>query len=284
LVNEAGDAGAAWIVLPEFFPSGMGFSAKLRDAALPFDGQATELLLSAARRYRAHVGGSFLCRDPDGHVRNAFVLANADGIVGRHDKDTPTLWENCWYIGGSDTGLLELPGLKLGIALCAELGRTATAKRLRSADLVIGGSFTWHAPDYLPRWLGQEGIDRRLFSEISSWASPFARLVGAPVVEATHCGTLACRDQLLPLEYRCRIGDGTKICRADGEPLASRAPEAGPGVILADVTVGAVTPLDPLPERTWIRPLGPLGNAFWYMQRRHGEAWYRKQHAARGNS
>ena len=41
LVNDAGEAGAEWIVLPEFFTSGMGFSPKLRDAALPLDGPAS---------------------------------------------------------------------------------------------------------------------------------------------------------------------------------------------------------------------------------------------------
>lgn len=279
LVNEAGDAGAEWIVLPEFFTSGIGFTPELRDAALPLDGRASELLISAARRYRAYVGGSFLCRDADGHVRNAFVLANADGLVGRHNKDAPTLWENCWYLGGEDAGLLELPAFKVGMALCAELGRTATARRLRGVDLVIGGSFTWHAPDYLPRWLGRDRVDRKLFSGVSAWASPFARLVGAPVVEATHCGVLACRDQLLPIPYRCRIGDGARICAADGEVLAFRAPEAGPGVVLADVSIGAATPLDAIPQRVWIRPLGILGNLFWHIQRRHGQAYYRKQHA-----
>ena len=278
LVNEAGEAGAEWIMLPEFFTSGMGFSPKLRDAALPLDGPASELLISAARRYRAYVGGSFLCRDADGHVRDAFVLANADGFVGRHDKDAPTLWENCWYLGGKDAGVLELPGLKVGMALCAELGRTATARRLRGVDLVIGGSCTWHAPDYLPLWLGRERVDRRLFSEISAWASPFARLVGAPVVEAAHCGVLACRDQLLPIPYHCRLGVGTKVCAADGEVLAFRAPEAGPGVVLADVPIGAVAPLDAIPQRTWIRPLGLLGNVFWHVQRWHGQAYYRRQH------
>jgi predicted amidohydrolase len=276
LISEAGRAKAELIVLPEFFNSGMAFSEKLRDAALPPEGPALALLLSAAKRFRAYVGGSFLCRDVDGHVRNAFFLVNEDGVVGRHDKDLPTLWENCWYVGGTDSGLLEVPGGKVGVAICAELGRTATVERLRGSDLIVGGSFTWHAPEYWPHWLGRAYLERRFFSGVSNWAAPFARLVGAPVVEATHCGSLECRDQLLPLNYRCRVGDGAKICSSDGVALASRAPEEGPGVVLAALEIGSTAPIDPLPDRKWIRSLGPLGSLMFAIQRWHGRAYYKK--------
>src|SRR4051794_24713804 len=94
LLNQAGEAGAQWIILPEFFTSGMGFTPELKGAALPLDGPATQLLQSTAKRFGAQVGGSFLCRDSDGHVRNTFILVDASGILGRHDKDEPTLWEN----------------------------------------------------------------------------------------------------------------------------------------------------------------------------------------------
>ena len=90
-------------------------------------------------------------------------------------------------------------------------------------------------------------MDAKFFRGISDWAQPFARLVGAPVVEAAHCGTLTCRDQLLPLEYTCPIGDGAKICSADGALLALRKPEEGPGVIVADVDVGETEQLEPMP-------------------------------------
>lgn len=82
LVDDAAGSGAEWITLPEFFTSGMGFDPSLADAALPPDGAATELLLRLAKRHHAKVGGSFLCRDHDGHVRNAYFLATPEGIAG----------------------------------------------------------------------------------------------------------------------------------------------------------------------------------------------------------
>lgn len=104
LVDEAAAAGATIVALPEFFTTGIGFLPELADAALPPEGKATELLLSLAQRHGALIGGSLLARDADGHVRNAYLVVTADGVVGRHDKDLPTMWENAFYIGGHDDG------------------------------------------------------------------------------------------------------------------------------------------------------------------------------------
>src|SRR5215210_6354768 len=63
LASMAASEGAEWIILPEFFTTGVGFLPELAERSLPPDGVATELLLSLARRHGASVGGSFLCRD-----------------------------------------------------------------------------------------------------------------------------------------------------------------------------------------------------------------------------
>src|SRR5918997_4579863 len=86
LADAAALEGAEWIILPEFFTTGMGFLPELAPHSLPPDGPATALLSALARRHGAVVGGSFLCQDVDGHVRNAFFLASPQGLPGRHDK------------------------------------------------------------------------------------------------------------------------------------------------------------------------------------------------------
>ncbi|SLB92968.1 amidohydrolase [Mycobacteroides abscessus subsp. abscessus] len=121
LAAEAGRAGAKIIALPEFFTTGIAFDPALRDAALPPEGAATELLRTLAHHYDALVGGSFLCRDKDGHVRNAYFAADATGMIGRHDKDLPTMWENAFYIGGQDDGVFRAGTLNVGAAVCWEL-------------------------------------------------------------------------------------------------------------------------------------------------------------------
>jgi predicted amidohydrolase len=276
LANQAGERGAEWILLPEFFTTGMGWGSQLEDTALPPDGPATEMLLRVASRHGAKVGGSFLCRDDDGHVRNAFFLATPDGIAGRHDKDVPTQWENFWYVGGSDDGVMEVDGLKVGAALCLELGRTQTVRRLRGVDLVVGGSFTWHYPSYWPRALGRARLEQKYGERYPQWAAPFARLVGAPVVEATHCGELDTVDPLLRIPYRSRIGSGAKICAADGTVIAERSHLDGPGVVVAEVEVGSVPPLDEPPDRTYLVPRGLIWTTVWALQRAQGRRAYRR--------
>lgn len=273
LADAAAREGAEWIVLPEFFTTGMGFLPELAQQSLPPDGPATALLLALAKRHGAVVGGSFLCRDRDGHVRNAFFLATPEGVAGRHDKDIPTAWENCFYVGGADDGLVEVGALVAGVAMCQEFNRTRTVERLRGkADIVVGGSFTWGAPRGLPfsRYL-QTSIER-----YTGWASPFARLVGCPVVEAAHCGRLRCRTPLLPTPYATALGGGANVCDARGRVLARRAASDGPGVVVADVEVGRVADPERPPAGYWVQELDPVSKLGWRVQSWHGRRWYRR--------
>lgn len=278
LADRAAAEGAAWIILPEFFTTGVGFFPELAHRSLPPDGAATKLLLSLARRHGANVGGSFLCRDADGHVRNAFFLATPEGIAGRHDKDIPTMWENCFYVGGADDGLIEACGLTAGVALCLEFNRTRTVERLRGkADIVVGGSFKWGAPAWMPfRGQLQDSIER-----YTDWAPTFARLVGCPVVEATHCGRIRCKTPMLPLAYETSLGGGAIVCDALGNVLARRDASEGAGVVVADVEAVRVETDGPNSSAFWIQELDPLSKAGWHVQRWHGRRWYGRHVAPR---
>ena len=256
----------------------MGFLRELAQHSLPPDGIATALLLSLAKRHKAVVGGSFLCRDDDGHVRNAFFLATPEGIAGRHNKNIPTMWENCFYIGGTDHGLIEVGNLTAGVALCIEFNRWQTVGRLRGkADIVVGGSFTWGAPEGIPlhHYL-QTSIER-----YTAWASPFAKLIGCPVVEATHCGRLRCKTPLLPMPYVASLGGGAVICDAAGHILARRDGSEGAGIVIADIEVGRIKTSEPEPSGFWVQKLDPLSKVSWHLQGWHGRRWYRRRVAVR---
>lgn len=139
LADAAAAQGADWIVLPQFFSTGIAFREELAGAALAPDGAATELLRDLAMRHGATVGGSFLCRDPDRRVRNASLLFGPDGRrLGRHDKDLPPMWENAFYVEG---GIIETEELTAGAAMCWEFMCSQTARWLRGkVDVVLGGS------------------------------------------------------------------------------------------------------------------------------------------------
>lgn len=282
LADRAAAAGAEWIVLPEFFTTGIAFREELAGAALAPGGAATGLLSDLAARHGAFVGGSFLCRDSDGEVRNAFLLAGPDGrILGRHDKDLPTMWENAFYVGGRDDGVIDAGGLTVGVAVCWELMRARTAERLRGrVDLVVGGSGWWSVPPWPPR-----AVTRRLEASNARTAAVvaqrFAPLVGAPVIHAVHAGPVSCPLPWTPLTYRGSFEGGAVICDARGRVLARRDRRDGPGVALADLTPGGVTPSRPIPRRYWLHRRGPLAAMFWHVQRAHGRRWYARHTSGR---
>jgi predicted amidohydrolase len=277
LVDQAACEGAEWILLPEFFTTGMGFIPKLAECVLSPDGPATALLLDLAKRHGANVGGSFLCRDDDGHVRNAFFLATPQGIAGRHNKDLPTMWENCFYVGGNDDGLIRVGDLNVGAALCLEFNRTQTVRRLRGkVDLVVGGSCKWGAPNGWP----MHGYLRRHTERFTHWAPPFARMMRCPVVDANHVGHFRCPTPVAMVPYISQYQGGAIVCDANGEVLAYRSREQGAGVVVADIQPGSVRTTEPLPDRFWILELDPISEYLgWRLQNWHGKRWY-KRHGA----
>lgn len=276
LAAEAGRAGAKIIALPEFFTTGIAFDPALRDAALPPEGAAAELLRTLAHHYDALVGGSFLCRDNDGHVRNAYFAADATGMIGRHDKDLPTMWENAFYIGGQDDGVFRAGTLNVGAAVCWELMRTRTARRMRAhVDLVMTGSGWWSIPPWRPR-ATFAAMERRNRQTARSAAATFAKYVGAPVVHAAHAGAFRCAMPWIPLEYRGHFEGSTLITDSTGSVVAERRPEEGPGIVLGDIHLGRRPPVTEIPDRFWLHSRGALPTAAWHYQRWHGRRWYRR--------
>jgi predicted amidohydrolase len=275
LADAAAADGAEWILLPEFFTTGAGFVPELADAALAPEGAASALLRDLARRHGATVGGSFLCRDPDGHVRNAFLLAMPDGeIAGRHDKDLPTMWENALYVGGADDGVIEAGDLTVGAAVCWEFMRTGTARRLRGrVDLVVGGSCWWSLPAWPPRPV-VERLEAANERQATSVAPAFARYVGAPVVHAAHCGELNCQMPWSPIAYSGYYEGGASVSDARGRVLARRDRREGPGHVVADVEPRRVEPELPVPDRFWLHRRSAVAALTWEVQKAHGRRWY----------
>jgi predicted amidohydrolase len=277
LAREAARAGARAIALPEFFTTGAAFVPELADAALAPDGAASAMLERVAREEGVLIGGSFLCRDADGEVRNAFQLAGPGGLLGRHDKDLPTMWENALYLGGDDDGVIEAEDLTVGAAVCWEFMRSATARRLRGrVDLVLGGSNWWSIPPWPPA-----AYTRRAEAANAATAARaprvFGRYVGAPVVHAATTGPFSCRMPEVPgMAYRGRFQGGAQIAGADGRILARREGSEGSGFVIAEVEARRTAPLDPVPGRFWLHRRGALPAVIWNTERVLGRPWYRR--------
>jgi predicted amidohydrolase len=271
--------GARWIALPEFFNTGVCWNPKLAAAIEPPDGAASSFLRDFSAKHGVVLGGSFLCRLPDGTVRNRY-LCYADGaLVGRHDKDLPTMWENAFYEGGApeDDGVLGTwQNTRIGAAVCWEFMRTRTVRRLRGrVDAVMAGSCWWSIPTNFPAFLQklwEPGNRRNALAAIQE----SARLIGAPVIHAAHCGPLACPMPGLPIAYRGFCEGRAAILDAEGRVLAQRSVEQGQGIVLGQIVPQAQAADAEIPAREWLCARGALATFAWHQQRWLGRRWYRR--------
>jgi predicted amidohydrolase len=252
LVREAAAKQAQLIVLPEMFTSAAAFHEDIIKAIRPLDGKPAQLLKDLARQENTVVGGSFLAED-QGRVFNTFLLVMPDGTTVRHDKDLPTYWETCYYEKGNDDGVLPTPLGPLGTALCWEMIRSGTARRLQgNVQLLLAGSTWWT----LPEEAGPDHPLRAVNLQMLMEAPPrLARVLGVPVVHASHAGPFVGFEspELPDVPYRSVYLGEAMITDASGNVLARRSLEDGAGVVTTDVTVGPnATPSEAIPERFWL--------------------------------
>jgi predicted amidohydrolase len=251
LVREAFRRGAEWVVLPEFFTSACAFTPSMLSAWLPLEGPALELMRKLAREHNGVVGGSFIARSGK-DCFNSFLLVFPNGQYYRHDKDMPTMWENSYYIGGSDDGVLATPAGPVGAALCWELIRSQTARRLvGKVNFVVGGSGWWDMRHPVPPQLADD--QARLRNFLRQAPGDLARRLGVPVVHAAQAGDfegLTPGNETVP--YVSRYLGETQITDGHGDVLAHLAYEDGEGVVIAEIAPGRVAgDLAPIPQGFW---------------------------------
>jgi predicted amidohydrolase len=283
MVEEAFGKGARWVILPEFFTSSVGFHPVMEHAALPLEGPALEMLRRTALRHRGHVGGSFIVtRGADRF--NTFVLVRPDGSYATHDKDIPTLWENCYYRGGFDDGVVDTEIGRVGIAVCWEFIRNRTARRLLDrVEFLVGGT-CWAGGSrnklfrlLFPRW------DEQNAQMIFQAPARMARMLGVPVVHASQAGRLDARVPLLGLRYATRFLGETQIVDASGRVLARMQAADGEGLITADIEPGRVAPSLPIGNDFWTAPLPTGMSTMWHLLNAHGRLHYRRMQKQRAH-
>lgn len=269
--------GACWIALPEFFNTGVSWNPRIAAAIQTTEGAAASFLRDFSARHRVVMGGSFLCRISDGSVRNRYLCYASGTLVGHHDKDLPTMWENYFYQGGNpmDSGVLgTYDNTRIGAAVCWEFMRTMTARRLRNqVDVIMGGSCWWSIPTNFPEFL------QRLWEPANSRSTlaaiqDSARLIGAPVIHAAHCGEIECPMPGLPIRYQGFFEGNAAIMDASGYVLAHRSASQGEGIVCAEISLGAQETTEEIPNRYWLRSRGFLPTFAWHQQRWLGRRWY----------
>lgn len=252
LIREARGKGAQWIALPEMFTSAAAFHPVMLSAIRPVDGEPTRMLQRLAREGGCIIGGSFLARRGD-DVYNSFLLALPDGSLFRHDKDYPSLWENCVCIGGSDDGVLDTAAGTVGVALCWEMIRSQTARRLAGrVSLVIGGSCWWTLPDDAAPDSPLRATNLKMLQEAPA---RLARMLGVPIVHGSHAGPFNgfYSPDLPDVPYDSAYLGEAAVVDAAGNVLARRSAPEGAGVVLAEVGVpGRPAPSQAIPDSFWV--------------------------------
>jgi predicted amidohydrolase len=259
------------------FTSGAAFHPGMLKAIVPVDGEPARLLKRLARQGNAVVGGSFLA-SRQGRVFNSFLLAHPDGTTRRHDKDHPTYWENCYYEGGTDDGVLDTPIGPVGSVLCWEFIRSQTARRLNGrVRLVVGGSTWWSLPDDAPHAMPLRVNNLKM---LQNAPRRMARMLGVPVVHASHAGPFRgfFSPSLSDVPYDSVYLGETTVVDGNGHVLARRTRGQGAGVVVADVELPETAlPLDPIPDRFWIPDEMPEPwMSSWERWQKSGAHYYRE--------
>lgn len=292
MATEAAKHGAEIIALPEFFTSAIAPDDRAYSAVLASGNSAIDMLTRVATKHGVWIGGSMLLEE-NGEVYNRYVFVEPSGAKHAHDKDLPTMWENAFYVGGHDDGCWDTDLGGIGAAVCWELIRSQTVTRLRGrVGLVMTGTHWWTLAENWPALGPRRGLlaglgakNQRLSREAPS---EFAKRIGAPVVQASHCGTFAGRYRVasgsdVGLPYRTHFVGATQIVDAHGTVLASRSATDGPGIVYQKVDVGAITPATELQDdRFWIPELPWLIRRYWDHQNWVNRSVYARRGRALG--
>jgi predicted amidohydrolase len=282
--------GAEVIVVPEAFTSPNVYAKVLRGAARPVDGQPMQMLTRLARELDCVLAGGFLAIRGK-HAYGTFVLAEPDGALHLHDKDIPTAWEQHFYVGGDDAGVVQSAALGCAVGLMSgwEWARFRTAARVRARGvrLVLGGmcwpSMPLNWPGPLRWWTRREhAIWRRQARELPGQV---ARLTGVPVAHASHVGPVRGETPLGPgIPWQTQMLGESQICDRDGKVLARLSLEDGEGHVAAHVDLDAPAPTDAIQDRYWIPEMTATTQVAWHTMNTHGALSYKMRHARKGFS
>lgn len=285
MAQEAFRDGARIVALPEFFTSPIYYDEPFQSFALDVhDNPALVMMRELARDHQGYIGGSMVLRRAEG-IFNTYFFVQPDGRYFTHDKDLPTMWENCFYQPGQDEGNMQTDLGGVGAAVCWELIRSQTVRRLRGhIRLAMTGNHWWTIPY---NWPLLTPLLRRLHEinrDFSEQAPvEFARHLGVPVLHASHCGRFRSRLPLIPglrmsAPYESEFVGATQIVDADGRVIARRSTAEGPGIVSGEIRLRAETPAVELDEsRYWIPQLTLFHRAYWAQQNVYGKWFYRQR-------
>ena len=272
------------IFLPESMTSKNVYDRRMRAVARPLDGSPLIMLQRMAREFDCVMGGGYIAIR-GGDTRGTYAVVEPNGTAQFHDKDQPSFWENNYYSGGDDDGVMESSLGPVGIANGFEWGRTRTARRMLGRVRLLAGGM--HFPSF-PSWRATKpwfwDRDHQALLQYARETPPrMARLLGVPAVHPSHVGAFTMETMMVPgLPWPSICVGETTICDADGVVLGRLSYEDGEGWICAEVdTTPEPRPRDPMPPGFWNSLLPISVHAVWHVGNTHGRVKYEAMKALR---
>ena len=285
LCKRAIKQGASLIALPEFFTTRIVLDDRVFDSVLPIENEAVDLLRHLASKHGCSIGGSMLIADGD-EVYNRYHFVEPDGSIHTHDKDLPTMWENAFYAPGNDDGHFQTSIGKVGAAVCWELIRSQTVRRLaNNVDVMMTGSHWWTLPNNWGGLFNKATASTAQYNRYLCENAPveLSRRLGVPVLHANHCGSFETISSCIPgttwgPKFKTKFVGHTQIVDAQGHVVARRGADEGQGIVIADIDLVRRPPSQTLENRFWI-PALPFTLKFSWV---HDGAWSRSYYHREG--
>lgn len=276
LVEQAAEAGAQLVVLPELFNIGYEYSDSNHTRAEAADGPTLAWMRQAATRLGIHLAGSLLLLD-GGEIYNSLVLLAPDGRMWRYDKNYPWGWERGSFRGRRATVVATTDLGRLGMLICWDTAhRDLWQQYAGKIDAMLISSCppdvsnpTYEFPNGSRLTLDQlgplmatiKGSGRKLFghmiNEQTAWLGvPAVNTVGTGRITTAVPRGLATLLAIVPtapwllrylpqahqLRMRCAMIQGCKVVDAQGRALAEMTQQQGEGFTTAEVVLADAPP------------------------------------------
>jgi omega-amidase len=144
----AAERGAAWVISGELVVSGYRFEPLIGTAWIR---EQPDSWMRRLARLSASVGVVTFVSHPErdvasGRLYNSLFVIGRDGLIlGRQQKLRPTPGSEAWSSEGEPGRPVVVDGIRVGLLICADVYRSAPARRLRDAgaDLLVSSAAWW---------------------------------------------------------------------------------------------------------------------------------------------
>jgi predicted amidohydrolase len=268
--EQAAQAGAQLVVLPELFNVGYAYTDDNFGLAEPLNGLTSTWMKTTAARLGIHLAGTLLLLER-GDIYDSMLFFSPKGQMWRYDKNYPWAWERGYFRGRRGMTVAQTELGDLGLMICWDLGHLNLWRQYAGkVDMVVIASCPPDGPNASYDFPSGERID---FNDLGAMASvkdagrqffgemvnQQAQWLGVPVVNSGASGIVRTHVprasallstlslvaprllKLLPkaegLRMSCEMIPSCKVVDAGGRILAERAPNEGEGFAISEVTL-----------------------------------------------